>query len=155
MSTKVKREDEYSKELKDYFGNTVNVGDLLLCAKGGYSRTGGMTEFQQVLVVGRTERMLRVMQAPTDYGEGQLSKTERCLEVWKNRGRPGGTFVPYMGILLSKRHVKAEEIYKVQDKGWDGKVVAVSTPSSVMGHLLSSTIARKSIKFPTSVGGSF
>lgn len=82
---------------RDYFGRTIEVGDVLLGAKPGGKYVD--TTFNYVIVVSKTKQLIRVHQ----YGglSPDLSKltTEEVKRSLRNRnGRPAGKAVPHAFI---------------------------------------------------------
>lgn len=104
---------------KDYYGNQVEVGDLVLGAKpGGRFR---LTEFTEAIVIGETAAMLRVCQVIDSR------KLESCEEMIRDRGRRGGRLNPNEIIVLKKGYLTKERIKELKELGEKDRTVHVST----------------------------
>lgn len=87
---------------KDYFGQPLEVGDLILGAKpGGRFRN---TEFATCVVIGETEQLIRCHQV---YDPQDRTKS---LESLKERMRVGGKARPEEFILLKKGYLSKQEV---------------------------------------------
>lgn len=87
---------------KDYFGQQLEVGDLVLGAKpGGRYRN---TEFNTCVIIGETVKMIRCHQVykPEDRADTLRSLMERM--------RRGGKAHPEEFILLKKGYLTKREI---------------------------------------------
>lgn len=87
---------------KDYFGQQLEIGDLVLGAKpGGRYRN---TEFSTCVIIGETNKMVRCHQV---YKPQDRADTLRSLEY---RCRRGGKALPEEFILLKKGYLTKQEI---------------------------------------------
>ena len=91
----------------DFYNREINVGDLVL----GASRQGrfGSTQFNELVVIGRTPQMIRVVQVGRS---DDLESVERHL-----RSGRGGKAFPQEFILLQQGFVTEQQIKACVDAG--------------------------------------
>ena len=98
--------------LKDHYGQELNIGDMVLGARGGnrYQET----RFVHAVVVGRTKQMVRLH---------QISKTGdklTALDSLKHRGtKRGGKVFPSELIRLEQNFLTRDDIDKHHDVSLD------------------------------------
>jgi len=94
---------------KDFYGNQVQIGDLVLGAKpGGRYR---ITEFTESVVIDETDAMLRVCQI------GDSRKLESSEQRIRDRGRRGGRLHPEEIIVIKKGYLTKERIRELEKLG--------------------------------------
>jgi hypothetical protein len=123
--------------LKDHYGQELNIGDMVLGAKGGdrYRET----KFIHAIVVGRTKQMVRLHQI-SETGDKQMA-----LDSLKHRGtKLGGKVFPIELIRLEQNFLTRDEIDKHHDVSLDPngvvlpKAVQMQRPSNVLKQNLTS-----------------
>jgi len=96
-------------QLKDHYGQELNIGDLVLGAKAG--GRFGITSFIHSIVIGRTKHMVQVHQVMHNQ-----SPTEMLTSL-RYRGCIGGRVKPLDLIRVEKALFTPKALTKAQDKG--------------------------------------
>lgn len=87
-------------KLRDYFGNEINVGDIVLGATARRNHFQD-TSYSIAVVIGRTKGMLRLHKLGEQKHDLKLSKKEILERVESRYGRKGGRVLPGLVISLN------------------------------------------------------
>lgn len=93
---------------KDYFGTEVNVGDIVLSARGAKSHYQD-TEYAFCVIIKKTPKMIRVHKLGNHPADLCASKATLLTAVKERQGRQGGKVVPYNVIYLKSTGITEQE----------------------------------------------